>query len=911
MLTKRIGHHLYWLLPIFGLAIAHLAIPQESDSPPDNVQIEQMQAGEPAATDIPDSQQHGLPENNLSATETPADESGATATPTTPQSNSSVPQKLLERAQQEGNVPVIIQLRLPVYAPEGKLSSMAAVEDQRARINLKQTQVLARLSPHGVRQVKQYKHLPFLALQVDAQGLQAMKADADVEAVYEDRLLPPTLMHSTPLIGATTAWQQGVTGNGQVVAILDTGVDRNHPFLANKVVDEACFSTTYTAYINSAPSNAYSVCPNGSDIQYGAGAAAPCPASVIGCDHGTHVAGIAAGSDTAFSGVARNAKIIAVQVFSAVHDSVQCQQPGNYSPCAQTFDSDIMYGLQHVYNKRGQFAIAAVNLSLGGGQFSGYCDSSFPYYKAAIDQLRSVGIATIVASGNDKNKNAISSPACISSAISVGATDKFDRVWIRSNSASILKLLAPGVDIYSSVPGSHDYMSGTSMAAPHVTGAFAALRSQLPSASIDTITNALWTTGKRVTDYFNYLITPRIQLDAAMNALAPTNDKVANATLLQGTSISTGGSNQGATKESGEPNHAGSSGGRSVWWRWTAPSSGAVTIDTFGSNFDTLLGVYRGTQLSMLTTVASNDDTGGRQSQVSFQAISGTTYSIAVDGYNGAMGSVVLHLAATTPYTLTVSKRGNGTVSSTPAGINCGTDCSEGYASGTVVRLTATPATGSIFAGWSGACSGAGACQVTMSQARSVSATFTVPYTLTVGKRGNGTVSSTPAGINCGTDCSEGYASGTVVRLTATPATGSIFAGWSGACSGAGACQVTMSQARSVSATFTVPYTLTVSKRGNGTVSSTPAGINCGTDCSEGYASGTVVRLTATPATGSIFAGWSGACSGAGACQVTMNQARSVSATFTLPTSSIGDTLYYDLNGNRAQDTGELGVQGG
>ena len=381
MLTKRIGHHLYWLLLLFGLAVAHLAIPQESDSPLDNVQDEQMQPEEPAVTDIPDSQQDGLSEDNPPATETPSDESGATATPTTPQSNSSVPQKLLERAQQEGSVPVIIQLRLPAYAPEGKFSSMAAVEEQRARINLKQTQVLARLSPHDVKQVKQYKHLPFLALHVDVQGLQAIQADADVEAVYEDELLTPSLMDSTPLIGATTAWQQGVTGNGQVVAILDSGVDRNHSFLANKVVDEACFSTT-TSSIPSAPSNAYSVCPNGSDIQYGTGAAIPL-SSVDGSRHGTHVAGIAAGSGAAFSGVARNAKIIAVQVFSAVYDSVQCQQTGNYSPCARTFDSDIIYGLQHVYNKRGQFAIAAVNLSLGGGHFSGYCDSLFPYYSSA------------------------------------------------------------------------------------------------------------------------------------------------------------------------------------------------------------------------------------------------------------------------------------------------------------------------------------------------------------------------------------------------------------------------------------------------------------------------------------------------------------------------------------------------
>ena len=242
-------------------------------------------------------------------------------------------------------------------------------------------------------------------------------------------------------------------------------------------------------------------------------------------------------------------------------------------------------------------------------------------------------------------------------------------------------------------------------------------------------------------------------------------------------------------------------------------------------------------------------------------------------------------------YTLTVSKAGagSGTVTSNPAGISCGADCSKSYASDTVVTLTATPASGATFAGWSGACSGAGACQVTMSQAQTVTATFTATAqynTLSVSKTGtgSGTVTSNPAGINCGTDCSEPYASGTVVTLTATPASGATFAGWSGACSGADACQVTMSQAQTVTATFTATsrYTLTVSKTGTGSgkVTSGPAGINCGIDCREPYASGTVATLIATPASGSTFTGWSGACSGAGACQVTLSQARAVTASF-------------------------------
>ncbi|MBI3898341.1 MAG: InlB B-repeat-containing protein [Gammaproteobacteria bacterium] len=164
----------------------------------------------------------------------------------------------------------------------------------------------------------------------------------------------------------------------------------------------------------------------------------------------------------------------------------------------------------------------------------------------------------------------------------------------------------------------------------------------------------------------------------------------------------------------------------------------------------------------------------------------------------------------TTTYTLTVAVTGTGTVTSSPAGISCGTDCSEAYASGTAVTLTPAPATGYTFAGWSGSCSGTGSCVVTMSAARSVTATFSqgtpTSYLLSVSKTGSGTVTSAPVGINCGSDCSELYAPGTSVTLTATPATGSTFSGWNGngiSCLGTGTCAMAMSAARSVTATFT------------------------------------------------------------------------------------------------------------
>ncbi len=260
----------------------------------------------------------------------------------------------------------------------------------------------------------------------------------------------------------------------------------------------------------------------------------------------------------------------------------------------------------------------------------------------------------------------------------------------------------------------------------------------------------------------------------------------------------------------------------------------------------------------------------------------------------GGPGSV-----STDQYMLSVSLAGtgSGTVTSAPVGITCsasGSDCQEEYPQATRVTLTPTPEDGSTFAGWGGACSGTGTCTVTMNQAQSVTATFnTLPpppasYELSVAAAGtgSGTVTSSPAGINCGSDCVQSFASGSTVTLTATPSDESSFAGWGGACSGTGTCTVTMNQAQSVTATFSsLPpgsYRLTIDDQGTGlgTVTSSPAGINCGSDCVQSFAAGTAVKLSATPAPEASFAGWGGACEGTATCTVTMNKAQTVSAQF-------------------------------
>ena len=283
-------------------------------------------------------------------------------------------------------------------------------------------------------------------------------------------------------------------------------------------------------------------------------------------------------------------------------------------------------------------------------------------------------------------------------------------------------------------------------------------------------------------------------------------------------------------------------------------------------------------------------------------------------------------------YTLTVTKKGtgNGTVSSDPAGIDCGGSCSASFDEGTLVTLTATPEAGSVFAGWGGACSACGnsqSCPVTMDSDKSCTATFNQAppneYTLTVTKEGtgDGTVSSNPGGIDCGGSCSASFDEGTLVTLTATPEAGSVFVGWGGACSACGnsqSCPVMMDSDKSCTATFNQApsneYTLIVTKEGtgDGTVSSNPGGIDCGGSCSASFQKDSVVTLTATPKAGSVFDGWGGDCSGCAknkTCPITMSSNKQCSATFSSEHGA-NPIAYYSFDSCDAHDDSGNGNDG-
>jgi len=263
--------------------------------------------------------------------------------------------------------------------------------------------------------------------------------------------------------------------------------------------------------------------------------------------------------------------------------------------------------------------------------------------------------------------------------------------------------------------------------------------------------------------------------------------------------------------------------------------------------------------------------------------------------------TATFNLEPTPKFMLKVKKTGTGTgkvESTSPVSpkIVCGAECEKEFDEGTEVTLSASASAGSEFVKWTGACTGSGACEVTMDATREVGAEFklepTPTFTLEVEVEGPGTVSA-PEDINCPGVCSGAYNEGETVTLVATPKAGAELVEWTGCDEepSAAECEVTMSADRKVSAVFAFEppseFALTVvpTGTGTGTVTSSPAGINCGIDCSEAYAAGTEVTLTATPASGSSFSGWSGSCTGTGACKVTMSQARSVTATFTKESS--------------------------
>lgn len=287
-----------------------------------------------------------------------------------------------------------------------------------------------------------------------------------------------TLSESTAYISSDKANLNGHKGQGSYIVIIDTGIQKNHPFFQDRVILEACFATR---------------CPNGRTSMIGNGAASPTHW------HGTHVAGIAAGSSTSFSGVAPEAKIIAINVFDSF---------------GAAYDADIVKALNWVDSISTQYNIASVNMSLGSSTtFTTTCDNYIPSLTKAIKDLYDKNIATVVASGNSYAFG-MSSPACISYSVSVAATGKTsDSIMDFSNVNTRTTFAAPGNNINSSkLDSTYGPASGTSMAAPFVTGAFALYKSKFGDNSVPSVVNDFKSTSKTALDSYTNIKVPRIDL---------------------------------------------------------------------------------------------------------------------------------------------------------------------------------------------------------------------------------------------------------------------------------------------------------------------------------------------------------------------------------------------------------------
>jgi subtilisin family serine protease len=442
-------------------------------------------------------------------------------------------------ADQRGHVRLIIEFASPVPANQVR-PDPALLAPLRAQIAATQDAIIGTHfgSPSNPREgqgfpraLRRLDITPMFAVNVNRAEMEALAADPRVLRIYPDRLSSPTLIQTVPMIGMTGgggAYALGATGQGQAVAILDTGVNAGHEFLSGKVVAEACFSN------GGGGANRVSLCPNGTNTQTGAGAAEGTTAQCLNgstniCTHGSHVAGIAAGKNTSqttgepTNGVARDGKIVAVQIFTRFNSAAECSP--NPAPCMLTWDSDQIAGLNWVFqniNLPNSVKTAAVNMSLGGGLFSGTCDGQ--PQKAAIDNLKGAGVATVIASGNNGSVSQISSPGCISTAITVGSSTKSDGISSFSNISSVVDLMAPGSSILSSIPPNPTYafFDGTSMATPHVAGAIAAIRTACPTKTVDQIEAALKSTGTPIVDNRagGTQTKPRIRVDLAVQQLA-------------------------------------------------------------------------------------------------------------------------------------------------------------------------------------------------------------------------------------------------------------------------------------------------------------------------------------------------------------------------------------------------------
>ena len=397
----------------------------------------------------------------------------------------------------------------------------------RAVIRARQAAVLSVLPSRDILVRHRYESIAGLAARVTPAGLESLAAHPDVAWIAPDIPGFGALEESIPQIRADRVHDHFITGSGVVVAVIDSGVDAEHPDIAGSVIHEECFcngNCDEGAGVFCRPD----CCPDGTARQSGPGSAA------AGHPHGTHVSGILLSrGEIAGVGVAPAASLIAIRVLDA-------SNRGSVS--------DWLAALDWLAVHRPD--VRVVNMSLSSARvFRGDCavqceldcrpqdgcdvDTVCGINRMLADvvaRLRRRGTVVVAASGNSSRDDGLSSPACVTGVLSVGAVDGNDDVAFFSNAGSELDLLAPGIDVVSSLPGGgrgqfcgtvggQQVCGGTSMAAPHVAGTAALLAAAAPAASAAAIEAAIAGTGVAVLDPRNGRSYPRVDAAAAFREI--------------------------------------------------------------------------------------------------------------------------------------------------------------------------------------------------------------------------------------------------------------------------------------------------------------------------------------------------------------------------------------------------------
>jgi|GEM_PF-1072920 len=400
-------------------------------------------------------------------------------------------------------VRVIVKLKNP---PKPDFKNKASVKAAALSISQKQDAVLSKLDYSDERTEKtsatkefkltsKFESTNAFAGKVTKAGLAKLQKDSDVEEIILDMPVKAVLDTSIPILNVSGVWAKSIngvsiTGKGQTVCVIDTGIQKNHPAFGSRVIAEKCYCADYC-----------------------------CPGGVVESSnatddngHGTHCAGIIASSDSTYKGVAYEANIVAVKVLDFNGSG---------------YVSDTISAIDWCIANKDTYNISVISLSLGGGSFSSYCDSNLD--AQAVNNAAAAGIFVSVATGNDQSISSINSPACASNATAVAATDDSDSVAIFSNTNSIIDVFAPGVDIISSWLGS-TWVSkqGTSMATPHVAGAAALIKQYYflynnLTIKPKEIENILKAYGKNVTDARNSITRARINVLNSINQIYKLN----------------------------------------------------------------------------------------------------------------------------------------------------------------------------------------------------------------------------------------------------------------------------------------------------------------------------------------------------------------------------------------------------